>query len=59
MADGHLVGDGCSLQLPERYLMSVKPLAKHVSVPLVDEKKDSRVFYGNDYFYVLYRLHQC
>ncbi|XP_024185746.1 paired amphipathic helix protein Sin3-like 2 isoform X2 [Rosa chinensis] len=58
MADGHLVGDGCSLQLPERFLMSVKPLAKHVSAPLVDEKKDSRVFYGNDNFYVLYRLHQ-
>ncbi|XP_004302380.1 PREDICTED: paired amphipathic helix protein Sin3-like 2 isoform X2 [Fragaria vesca subsp. vesca] len=58
MADGHLVGDSCSLQLPERFLMSVKPLAKHVSEPLVDDKKDCRVFYGNDNFYVLYRLHQ-
>ncbi|XP_050383632.1 paired amphipathic helix protein Sin3-like 2 [Argentina anserina] len=58
MADGNLVGEGCSLQLPERFLMSVKPLAKHVSTPLVDDKKDSRVFYGNDNFYVLCRLHQ-
>lgn len=58
MADGHLVGDGCSLQLPERFLMSVKPLAKHVPATLLDEKKDSHVFYGNDNFYVLYRLHQ-
>ncbi|KAL6143380.1 hypothetical protein ACLB2K_054075 [Fragaria x ananassa] len=58
MADGHLVGDSCSLQLPERFLMSVKPLAKHVSEPLVDDKRDCRVFYGNDNFYVLYRLHQ-
>jgi paired amphipathic helix protein Sin3a len=39
--------------------MSVKPLAKHVPTDLVNEKRrDSWVFYGNDDFYVLFRLHQ-
>lgn len=59
VADGHLVGgDGMSLQLSERFLLSVKPVAKHVPAALLEERKDSRVFYGNDNFYVLYRLHQ-
>ncbi|KAM1009524.1 hypothetical protein FF1_044945 [Malus domestica] len=59
MADGHLVGgDGTSSQLSERFLLSVKPLAKHVPGSLLEERKDSRVFYGNDNFYVLCRLHQ-
>lgn len=59
VADGHLVGgDGMSFQLSERFLLSVKPVAKHVPAALLEERKDSRVFYGNDNFYVLYRLHQ-
>lgn len=58
MADAHDVeGDG-SLPLSERFLLTVKPLAKHVPLALHDKEKDSRVFYGNDSFYVLFRLHQ-
>lgn len=52
-------GDSTSLPLSERFLHSVKPLAKHLPLSLhVNEKKDSRIFYGNDSFYVLFRLHQ-
>lgn len=59
MADAHDVeGDGTSLPLSERFLLTVKPLAKHVPPSLHDKEKDSRVFYGNDSFYVLFRLHQ-
>ncbi|KAM1942670.1 hypothetical protein ACFX15_011111 [Malus domestica] len=60
MADAHDVeGDGISLPLSERFLLTVKPLAKYVPSALHDkEKKDSRIFYGNDSFYVLFRLHQ-
>ena len=55
--------DGSSfLTISERYLQPVKPLAKHVPVKLqVSENNspnDSRVFYGNDSCYVLFRLHQ-
>jgi paired amphipathic helix protein Sin3a len=54
----HDVG-GISLPLSERFLYSVKPLAKHVPTALHDrEEKFSRIFYGNDSFYVLFRLHQ-
>ncbi|CAN7091052.1 unnamed protein product [Brassica rapa subsp. narinosa] len=42
----------------EPFLQPVKPLAKHVPVALHDSPNDSRVFYGNDSFYVLFRLHQ-
>lgn len=53
------VGDGSSLPFSERFLSSVKPLTKHVSaVSFVEEMNNSRVFYGNDDFYVLFRLHQ-
>ncbi|XP_027359545.1 paired amphipathic helix protein Sin3-like 2 isoform X3 [Abrus precatorius] len=59
MCDTQAGGDGTSLPLSERFLSSVKPLTKHVSaVSFVEEMKDSRVFYGNDDFYVLFRLHQ-
>ncbi|XP_076894723.1 paired amphipathic helix protein Sin3-like 2 [Bidens hawaiensis] len=41
------------------YLRTTKPLAKCVATPSCGiEKKDSRVFYGNDGFYTLFRLHQ-
>ncbi|KAF5206479.1 Paired amphipathic helix protein sin3-like [Thalictrum thalictroides] len=59
-ADAHDVeGDSISLPFSERFLHSVKPLAKHVPLSLHGkEKKDSQIFYGNDSFYVLFRLHQ-
>ncbi|XP_039159223.1 paired amphipathic helix protein Sin3-like 2 isoform X2 [Eucalyptus grandis] len=59
-ADAHSVGgDSNPLPLSERFLSSVKPLSKHVTTPLLNGGgKDSRLFYGNDNFYVLFRLHQ-
>ncbi|CAK9146264.1 unnamed protein product [Ilex paraguariensis] len=51
-------GDGILLPLSERFLKTVKPLTKHGHSALQDRKHDSRVFYGNDSFYVLFRLHQ-
>ncbi|KAL5221863.1 hypothetical protein ABZP36_026576 [Zizania latifolia] len=57
--DTHDVEGGISVPLSERFLYSVKPLAKHVPTTLHDrEEKSSRIFYGNDSFYVLFRLHQ-
>lgn len=60
VADANFVGgNGVILPLSERFLPTVKPLAKHVASSLHDkEKNDSRVFYGNDTFYVLFRLHR-
>ncbi|CAL9219216.1 unnamed protein product [Arabidopsis halleri] len=58
--DPHLLEEDSEL-LPqsERILLSVRPLSKHVTAVLRDERtKDLRVFYGNDDFYVLFRLHQ-
>lgn len=52
-------GDGASVPQSERFWLTCKPLSKHVASPLVgDEKKDRHVFYGNDTFYVLFRLHK-
>ncbi|KAJ7974484.1 Paired amphipathic helix SIN3-like protein [Quillaja saponaria] len=52
-------GDGMSLPFSERFLSSAKPLRKHVPLVSCDaERTDSRVFYGNDDFYTLFRLHQ-
>ncbi|XP_059648928.1 paired amphipathic helix protein Sin3-like 4 isoform X2 [Cornus florida] len=59
MADAHDVeGDGTLLPFSERFLQTVKPLTKHVPSALHDKESDSRIFYGNDSFYVLLRLHQ-
>lgn len=58
MADAQEDGDGISLPLSERFLQTVKPLAKHVPASLNERTKNSRVFYGNDSFYVFFRLHQ-
>ncbi|WJX65521.1 hypothetical protein P8452_50176 [Trifolium repens] len=59
MCDTQTGGDGSPLPLSERFLLTVKPLTKHVSaVSFVEDVKDSRVFYGNDDFYALFRLHQ-
>ncbi|KAJ8428296.1 hypothetical protein Cgig2_027428 [Carnegiea gigantea] len=59
-AEVHYSGsDGTAIPSSERFLLSVKPLAKYVSSVSQDtNKKDSRVFYGNDSFYVLFRLHR-
>ena len=57
--ESHDVAGGISLPLSERFLYSVKPLAKHVPTALHDcDERSSRIFYGNDSFYVLFRLHQ-
>ncbi|PKU86623.1 paired amphipathic helix protein Sin3-like 4 isoform X1 [Dendrobium catenatum] len=60
IADAHdTEGEITSLPFSERYLHTVKPLAKHVPAALQEKDvKCSRVFYGNDSFYVLFRLHQ-
>ncbi|KAM7468597.1 hypothetical protein LguiB_016159 [Lonicera macranthoides] len=59
-ADAHDVeGSGTLLPYSECFLQTTKPLAKHVPPLLLhDQEKDSRVFYANDSFYVLFRLHQ-
>ncbi|CAH8370516.1 unnamed protein product [Eruca vesicaria subsp. sativa] len=56
----HIEEDNGLLPLSERVLLSAKPLSKHVAAAaLLDERKQvSRVFYGNDDFYVLFRLHR-
>lgn len=51
-------GDSASLPLSERFLSSVKPLSKRVQAVLPAQRKCSQIFYGNDDFYVLFRLHQ-
>ncbi|CAN6801239.1 unnamed protein product [Brassica oleracea var. botrytis] len=58
--DSHLLaGDTELLRQSERVLLSARPLSKHVAAVLRDGRtKDIRVFYGNDDFYVLFRLHQ-
>ncbi|KAL2349345.1 hypothetical protein Fmac_003345 [Flemingia macrophylla] len=59
IADAHDVeGDGMPLPFSERFLLTVKPLSKHVPAMLLEKDRSSRVFYGNDSFYVLLRLHQ-
>ncbi|KAK6931145.1 Histone deacetylase interacting domain [Dillenia turbinata] len=58
-ADAHDVeGDGSGFHYSDRSLQNVKPLVKFVPSVLRGSNKDSRVFYGNDSFYVLFRLHQ-
>lgn len=41
-----------------RFLQTVKPLTKKISVSVDGKEKNSHIFYGNDSFYVLFRLHQ-
>ncbi|XP_028775290.1 paired amphipathic helix protein Sin3-like 2 [Neltuma alba] len=43
--------------LIDRSFLSAKTLTKYVSPVLVEERRESRVIYGNDDFYVLFRLH--
>ncbi|KAI3731490.1 hypothetical protein L1987_62678 [Smallanthus sonchifolius] len=42
----------------ERFLETVKPLTKYVPAVSHDDEDERRVFYGNDAFYVFFRLHQ-
>lgn len=56
--DNVLAGDGLSLPPSERFLLTTKPLAKHDASTFHDNEKNSCVFYGNDAYYVLFRLHQ-
>ncbi|XP_074569740.1 paired amphipathic helix protein Sin3-like 4 isoform X1 [Curcuma longa] len=52
-------GEITSLPYSERFINTVKPLARHVPATLHDNHDtSSRIFYGNDSFYVLFRLHQ-
>jgi paired amphipathic helix protein Sin3a len=58
-ADGATIGvvdekDTAALPYSDRFVRTVRPVTKHVSM----EEKASRVFYGNDSFYILFRLHQ-
>ncbi|CAA2982104.1 paired amphipathic helix Sin3-like 2 isoform X1 [Olea europaea subsp. europaea] len=51
--------DGAFLPQAERFLLTCKPLSKYVPSPLQgSEGNNHQVFYGNDTFYVLFRLHQ-
>lgn len=58
-ADGAALGvldekEPAVLPFSDRFVRTVRPVTKHVSM----EEKASRVFYGNDSFYILFRLHQ-
>ncbi|KAL2519477.1 Paired amphipathic helix protein Sin3-like 4 [Abeliophyllum distichum] len=41
-----------------RFLQTVKPLMKKIPLSVDVKEKNSHIFYGNDSFYVLFRLHQ-
>ncbi|XP_055810193.1 paired amphipathic helix protein Sin3-like 4 isoform X2 [Solanum dulcamara] len=51
-------GDGAVMPFSERLLHTSRPLTKHVPSIFHVREKESRIFYGNDSFYVLFRLHQ-
>ncbi|KAL1828774.1 paired amphipathic helix protein Sin3-like 3 isoform X2 [Daucus carota subsp. sativus] len=58
-ADAHdNEGDGTHAPFSGSFLQSVKPLIMHVPSTTKEKKKISQIFYGNDSFYVLFRLHQ-
>ncbi|KAL2559634.1 Paired amphipathic helix protein Sin3-like 4 [Forsythia ovata] len=51
-------GDGVAMPFSERFRQSCQPLAVYIPPQLCGEQKNSQIFYGNDSFYVLFRLHQ-
>lgn len=51
-------GDGAVMPFSERLLHTSRPLTKHVPSIYHDRERESRIFFGNDSFYVLFRLHQ-
>ncbi|XP_060193680.1 paired amphipathic helix protein Sin3-like 2 isoform X1 [Lycium barbarum] len=59
-SEAHYVGgDGNVLQMSDRVLLTSRPLTKYVASPVYGGvMKSPRVFYGNETFYVLFRLHQ-
>ncbi|KAF3625274.1 Paired amphipathic helix protein Sin3-like 1 [Capsicum annuum] len=59
-SEGHYVGgDGNVLLMSDRVLLTSKPLTKYVASPVYGGAlKYPRVFYGNETFYVLFRLQQ-
>ncbi|MCE2055418.1 hypothetical protein HAX54_042548 [Datura stramonium] len=60
MSEAHYVGgDGNVLQMSDRVLLTSKPLTKYLASPVYGGAvKYPRVFYGNETFYVLFRLQQ-
>ena len=52
--------EGTGLAFSESFLNTVKPLAKYIpsGFLLEGDEKGSQIFYGNDSFYLLFRLHQ-
>ncbi|XP_022845041.1 paired amphipathic helix protein Sin3-like 2 isoform X1 [Olea europaea var. sylvestris] len=57
--DAEDAGEGALIPVSERFLLPCKPLSKYTASPSKgSDGNDRRVFYGNDTFYVLFRLHQ-
>ncbi|KAI9118992.1 hypothetical protein K1719_009667 [Acacia pycnantha] len=54
MCDAQSATDGSLL---ESSFLSAKPVSKYIPPVLLEERRESRVIYGNDDFYVLFRLH--
>ncbi|CAN4079305.1 unnamed protein product [Withania somnifera] len=59
-SEAHYAGGDCNmLQMSDRVLLTSKPLTKYVASPVYGGAlKYPRVFYGNETFYVLFRLQQ-
>lgn len=58
MADAPDGEEGDSFALSDRILVMSKPLSEHVYSTASSISEKGPVFYGNDTFYVLFRLHQ-
>jgi len=58
MADAPDAEEGDSFALSDRFLVLAKPLSEHVYSLTTNILEKGSVFYGNDTFYVLFRLHQ-
>lgn len=55
--DQDVEGDGGTLAFSERFLQTAKPLTKLNTLGSLDGEMNLQIFYGNDSFYVLFRLH--
>ena len=58
MDDAPDVEEGESFALLDRILVMSKPLSKHVYSTTSSLSEKGPIFYGNDTFYVLFRLHR-
>lgn len=47
-----------AIPISDRLLQTVKPLTMNAPGALIGKEKKSHIFYGNDSFYLLFRLHQ-